>query len=86
MKYHPTANNQVVETVENEEQAVVPGIVDFLNYSLFGLDFKYRYLSGTKLGQILANAIYVLELYRRPLKGLLLRASGSTRRKPSGAR
>ena len=73
VKYHPTANNQVVETVENEgADAVVPGIVDFLNYSLFGLDFKYRYLSGTKLGQILANAgIYVLELYRRPLKEAL---------------
>ncbi len=73
VKYHPTANNQVVETVENEgAEAVVPGIVDFLNYSLFGLDFKYRYLSGTKLGQILANAgIYVLELYRRPLKEAL---------------
>ena len=56
---------------KTKARGVVPGIVDFLNYSLFGLDFKYRYLSGTKLGQILANAgIYVLELYRRPLKRL----------------
>jgi len=76
VKYHPTANNQVVEIVEKEGcEAVVPGLVDFLNYSLFGLDFKYRYLSGTKASQILADtAIALLELYRRPLKEALARS------------
>lgn len=76
VKYHPTANNQIVETVENEgAEAVVPALVDFLNYSLFGLDFKYRYLSGTKVEQTLANtAISVLELYRKPLREALARS------------
>lgn len=73
VKYHPTANNQVVETVEAEgAEAVVPGIVDFLNYSLLGLDFKYRYLSGSKPEQVAAKlAISALELYRKPLKEAL---------------
>ncbi|NLM54961.1 MAG: 2-hydroxyglutaryl-CoA dehydratase, partial [Firmicutes bacterium] len=80
VKYHPTANNGVVETVEREgAEAVVPGLVDFLNYSLAGVAFKYRYLSGTRLSQVLANtAIEILELYRRPLKQALARSKRFT--------
>ena len=73
VKYHPTANNQLVEILEKEgAEAVVPNLIDFLNYSLFGLQFKYRYLAGPKLEQVLARAATsVLELYRRPLKTAL---------------
>lgn len=67
VKFHPTANNNVVSIVEAEgAEAVMPGLMDFLLYSAYGLDYKYRYLSGSKLSQILGNAaIKVMELYRR---------------------
>ena len=73
VKYHPIANNNIVETIEMEgAEAVTPGIIDFLNYSLLGMDFKYRYLSGTKLSQLIsAFCIETLELFRKPLKDAL---------------
>ena len=73
VKYHPVANNDIVETIETEgAEAVVPGIIDFLNYSLLGLDFKYRYLSGSKLSQLVSSlCIDTLELFRKPLKDAL---------------
>jgi predicted nucleotide-binding protein (sugar kinase/HSP70/actin superfamily) len=73
VKYHPTANNNVVETVESAgAEAVMPGIVNFLNYSLLGMDFKYRYLSGTKPAQVMANlCIDGLELYCKPFRDAL---------------
>ncbi len=76
VKYHPTANNDVVGTVEREgAEAVVPGIMDFINYSLLGLDFKHKYLSGSKFNQILARlAIEVIELYRKPYRDALLQS------------
>ena len=56
VKYHPTANNNVVEIVESEgAEAVVPDMTDFFLYSALGLDFRYRYLSGTKIEQILSR-------------------------------
>ncbi len=76
VKYHPTANNDVVETVESAgAEAVVPGIANFLNYSLLGMDFKYRYLSGTRLAQVMANlCIGGIEFYSKPLKNALARS------------
>ena len=50
VKYHPTANNDIVSLVEAEgAEAVVPDLIDFLLYSLFGFSFRYRYLAGRKL-------------------------------------
>jgi len=67
VKFHPTANNNVVSIVEAEgAEAVMPGLTDFLLYSAYGLDYKYRYLSGSKLSQILGNmAIKIIEFYRK---------------------
>ncbi len=70
VKYHPTANNDIVSIVENEgAEAVVPDLIDFLLYSLFGLGFKYRYLSGTwgsDMGRRVGTA--ALEFYRKAYK------------------
>ncbi len=70
VKYHPTANNDVVGVVESEgAEAVVPDLLDFLLYSLLGIEYRYHNLSGSKIGQI-ASAVSagVLELYRRPYR------------------
>ena len=73
VKYHPTANNDVVRLVEAEGcEAVVPDLLDFLMYSAFGLDYKYQYLSGTKGEQMLSRAmIKIMETYRRAYRNAL---------------
>ncbi len=67
VKFHPTANNNVVDLVESEgAEAVMPGLTDFLLYSAYGLDYKYKHLSGSKLSQILGNAaVRITEFYRK---------------------
>ena len=73
VKFHPTANNNVVDLVEAEgAEAVMPGLTDFLLYSAFNSDFKYRYLSGTKKSQLLGKfAINIMEFYRSNLRKAL---------------
>jgi predicted CoA-substrate-specific enzyme activase len=48
LKYHPDANNQAAEIVEQEGgEAVVPDLMDFVLYSFYDSVFNYRHLSGT---------------------------------------
>jgi predicted nucleotide-binding protein (sugar kinase/HSP70/actin superfamily) len=65
VKFHPTANNNVVDLVEAEgAEAVMPGLTDFLLYCASDSDYKYKYLSGSKLSQILSEAaIKAMEAY-----------------------
>ncbi|MGE5679140.1 MAG: acyl-CoA dehydratase activase-related protein, partial [Pseudomonadota bacterium] len=73
VKFHPTANNSVVSIVEAEgAEAVMPGLTDFLLYSAFGLDYKYKYLAGSKMSQLLGNAaIKIIESYRKVYRDAL---------------
>ncbi|MDW8800239.1 acyl-CoA dehydratase activase-related protein [Clostridium sp. A1-XYC3] len=73
VKFHPTANNNVVSIVEAEgAEAVMPALTDFLLYSAYDNDYKYKYLSGSKLSQILGNsAIAIIEFYRSTYKKAL---------------
>jgi predicted CoA-substrate-specific enzyme activase len=73
VKFHPTANNNVVNIVEAEgAEAVMPGLTDFLLYCAFDADYKYRYLSGSKLSQILGNTVInVIEFYRNAYRKAL---------------
>ncbi len=66
VKYHPTANNDVVGLVEAEgAEAVVPELTDFFLYSLLGFDFKHRYLAGSRIERLACNAVIeIMELYR----------------------
>jgi len=66
VKFHPTANNSVVDIVEAEgAEAVMPGLTDFILYCAYNQDFKYKYLSGSKLAQTLGSvAIKAIEFYR----------------------
>ncbi|NRZ07597.1 putative nucleotide-binding protein (sugar kinase/HSP70/actin superfamily) [Clostridium beijerinckii] len=43
VKFHPTANNDIVGILENEgAEAVVPDLLDFFFYSAFDADFKAK--------------------------------------------
>ena len=48
VKYMPLANNHLVDLLEREgAEAVVPDLMDFLNYSFYNGDYRHKYL-GTK--------------------------------------
>lgn len=86
VKFHPEANNHIVELIEKEGgEAVVPDLYDFLLYSASNGRFRRRYLEGAFGSGLLAELLVaVLELYRRPLKRAL--ASSSRFEAPPGIR
>jgi len=73
VKYMPLANNRLVELLEKEgAEAVVPELMDFMNYSVYNGDYKYKYL-GTGLKSAIAAHLGVaaIRALRRPaLKAL----------------
>jgi len=73
VKFHPTANNNVVSIVEAEgAEAVVPGLTDFLLYSAYGLEYRYKYLSGSKKSQLFGRAaVMIVEFYRKAYREAL---------------
>ncbi len=73
VKYHPTANNDIVGIIEEEGgEAVVLDLADFFLYGMYSKEFNFRKLSGkykTMLGN--AAAIQVVERFRRPAREAL---------------
>ncbi|MCU7201737.1 2-hydroxyacyl-CoA dehydratase [Turicibacter sanguinis] len=71
VKFHPTANNNVVELVEAEgAEAVVPGLIDFLLYCSYSKEDKL--LLKSKWSKLLGQSvIQVIEKYRRLMKEAL---------------
>ena len=68
VKYMPLANNRLVELLEKEgAEAVVPDIMDFFNYSVFGAQYKAEYLGAKKSSAVLSAAgIKMIESLRKP--------------------
>jgi predicted CoA-substrate-specific enzyme activase len=77
VKFHPTANNGIVDLIEAEgAEAVVPDLTDFLLYSLYGGQWKRRFLAGSLKGALVSRiAIAFIEHYRAPLKRALARSA-----------
>jgi predicted nucleotide-binding protein (sugar kinase/HSP70/actin superfamily) len=77
VKFHPTANNGIVDLIESEgAEAVVPDLTDFLLYATFGGQFRRRSLAGSLQGAIVSRAaIAIMEMFRRPQKKALARSS-----------
>ncbi|MGI6216054.1 MAG: acyl-CoA dehydratase activase-related protein [Coriobacteriales bacterium] len=73
VKFHPTANNQVVDVIEAEGcEAVVPGLVEFFLYGISNSIWYNRFLGRPKLSAI--GSRIVLELIgmaRTPLRDAL---------------
>jgi len=70
VKYHPTANNDIVGVIEEEGgEAVVLDLLDFLLYGMHNKTFNYQHLSGTYM-QMKGNnaAIAILEKIRKPAR------------------
>ena len=73
VKYHPTANNDIVGIIEQEGgEAVVLDLIDFFLYGMYSKTFNYEKMSGT-YKQMFANniAIKVIEKFRAPAREAL---------------
>ena len=73
VKYHPTANNDIVGVIEDEGgEAVVLDLLDFLLYGMYNKKFNYEHLSGSwkSMAGNMA-AIKVLEHIRKPARDAL---------------
>lgn len=70
VKFHPTANNNIVDILEAEGvEAVMPDLTDFLLYSAYDHNFKYSHLSGSKKARTIGLTIVkIIEYYRREMK------------------
>lgn len=73
VKYHPNANNDVVNIIESEGgEAVVLDLTDFLLYGMYSKEFNHKYLSGSyKLMMGNKAAIETIEFIRKPLRKAL---------------
>ena len=73
VKYHPDANNRIVELIEKEGgEAVVPEFIDFFLYGMYNKKFNYEHLSGTKKAyQLNMAGIKFIEFVRGPIRKAL---------------
>lgn len=66
VKYHPNANNNLVELIESEGgEAVVPSFIDFFEYGFVNKIFNHKHLSGSRK-EMIVNKILLkaIEFYR----------------------
>ncbi len=68
VKYMPLANNYLVELLEREgAEAVVPDLMDFLNYSLYNQIYKRENYSTSKASAIISRlGIWAIGKLRKP--------------------
>lgn len=76
VKYHSTANNDLISIIEREGcEAVMPGIIDFFLYCAYDYDFKYESLSKSKLSAIAGNlAVKAIEYFRKDMRKALAKS------------
>ena len=69
VKFHPTANNQVVDIVEQEGgEAVMPDLIDFFMYSFINARFKESNFDGTHKSTVICNyAIKFVNFLRKDM-------------------
>jgi len=73
VKYHPNANNEIVDTIEKEGgEAVVLDLLDFFLYGMYNKKFNYEHLSGSwkamKTNEIVMKLV---EWMRNPVRDAL---------------
>ena len=73
VKFHPDANNNIVDVIESEGgEAVMPGLADFMLYCLYNNNFKRDNLGSKSTTAMLCNlAIWGIESYRKHLVNVM---------------
>ncbi len=80
VKFHPTANNNLVALLESENcEVFVPDLISFLLYCCYNSNFKYKYLGGKGTTKVISNtAISLIEFYRKDLRKALEKSNRFT--------
>ena len=78
VKFHPDANNHVVEVVESEGcEAVLPGILPFFLMPLYSSKFQWDTLGiGRKSHHVKQLVMWLIEKYQAPVVRALRRTGG----------
>lgn len=69
VKFHPTANNQVIDIIEDEGcEAVVPGLIEFFLFGIAGAIFQSDPLGRSKVNAFGSRiALWVIKKFRKPV-------------------
>ncbi|ERF61282.1 2-hydroxyglutaryl-CoA dehydratase, D-component [Treponema socranskii subsp. socranskii VPI DR56BR1116 = ATCC 35536] len=73
VKFHPTANNQIVDTIEREgAEAVMPDMVNFFLYTFSTGIFRHEKLAFPKKTETIARLlVWFTERFRKPIEKYL---------------
>ncbi len=73
VKYHPAANNNMAELLEQSgAELSVPGLTDFFLYCALVREYNHQYLDGSNMQKILGNIfIRYVESYRNDMRKAL---------------
>ncbi|NLA87502.1 MAG: 2-hydroxyglutaryl-CoA dehydratase [Clostridiales bacterium] len=73
VKYHPAANNNMAELLEQSgAELAVPGLTDFFLYCALFREYNYQYLDGGNMQRLLGNLfIRYVESYRDDMRKAL---------------
>ncbi len=80
VKFHPAANNHMVDFIEKAgAEMVVPGLTEFFLYCACSRDYEQKYLAGSKLKKMLGNFfIKYVESFREDMRTALREGSRFT--------
>lgn len=87
VKFHPTANNHVVDVIEAEGcEAVVPGLLDFFLYSMSNAEVQKDELGSSRASRAAMSAIIgTVDWMRKPVDELLDKSLRFERPEPISA-
>ncbi|MEG0844517.1 MAG: acyl-CoA dehydratase activase-related protein [Romboutsia sp.] len=76
VKFHPIANNNLVDIIEDEgAEAVVPDLMNFFLSCCMNTIYKYKYLEGKITNKILGEiSLLIIKFYQRTYKKELQRS------------
>ena len=76
VKFHPTANNQLVDVIEREGcEAVVPGLIEFFLFGIAGAIFQKDPLGRSSKGAVGSKiALEAIAKFRKPVNDALRRS------------
>lgn len=80
VKFHPAANNNMVDFIEKAgAEMVVPGLTEFFLYCAYGKEFEYRYLDGKNTQRVLGHLfVKYVESYRNDMRNALKQSTRFT--------
>jgi predicted CoA-substrate-specific enzyme activase len=74
VKFHPYANNQLIDLIELEGgEAIVPDFIDFFLYCLYDRGFNAAHFGKSKMNAVIGKvATKFIEYYREPIREALI--------------